>query len=55
MFVNQQILQTLHVIALKVRVPKSVPAYTVHRNCASGFESITQAHDKINAVEETFI
>ena len=37
------------VIALKAGVPKSVPAYTVHRNCASGFESITQAHDKINA------
>ena len=37
------------VIALKSGVPKSVPAYTVHRNCASGFESITQASDKINA------
>ena len=37
------------VIALKSGVPKCVPAYTVHRNCASGFESITQAHDKINA------
>lgn len=37
------------VIALKSGVPKGVPAYTVHRNCASGFESITQAHDKINA------
>ena len=37
------------VIALKAGVPKNVPAYTVHRNCASGFESITQAHDKINA------
>ena len=37
------------VIALKSGVPKNVPAYTVHRNCASGFESITQAHDKINA------
>ena len=37
------------VIALKAGVPKIVPAYTVHRNCASGFESITQAHDKINA------
>ena len=37
------------VVALKAGVPKSVPAYTVHRNCASGFESITQAHDKINA------
>jgi acetyl-CoA C-acetyltransferase/acetyl-CoA acyltransferase len=37
------------VIALKAGVPKKVPAYTVHRNCASGFESITQAFDKINA------
>jgi acetyl-CoA C-acetyltransferase/acetyl-CoA acyltransferase len=37
------------VISLKSGVPKSVPAYTVHRNCASGFESITQASDKINA------
>ena len=37
------------VITLKSGVPKCVPAYTVHRNCASGFESITQAHDKINA------
>ena len=37
------------VIALRSGVPKSVPAYTVHRNCASGFESVTQVADKINA------
>jgi acetyl-CoA acetyltransferase family protein len=37
------------VIALRAGVPKSVPAYTVHRNCASGFESVTQVSDKINA------
>lgn len=33
-------------IALRVGVPQSVPAVTVHRNCASGFESITYAYDK---------
>jgi acetyl-CoA C-acetyltransferase/acetyl-CoA acyltransferase len=37
------------VIALRSGVPKNVPAYTVHRNCASGFESVTQVSDKINA------
>jgi acetyl-CoA C-acetyltransferase/acetyl-CoA acyltransferase len=37
------------VIALRAGVPKNVPAYTVHRNCASGFESVTQVSDKINA------
>lgn len=37
------------VIALRSGIPKSVPAYTVHRNCASGLEAITQAYDKINS------
>jgi acetyl-CoA acetyltransferase family protein len=37
------------VIALRAGVPDSVPANTVHRNCASGFEAITQAADKIAA------
>ena len=37
------------VIALRAGVPASVPAVTVHRNCASGFEAITQAAEKINA------
>lgn len=37
------------VIALKAGLPNSVPAFTVHRNCASGMESITTAMDKILA------
>jgi acetyl-CoA acetyltransferase family protein len=37
------------VIALRSGVPDSVPAFTVHRNCASGFEAITQAAEKIAA------
>lgn len=35
------------VIALKAGIPQKVPAYTVHRNCASGMESITSAANKI--------
>ncbi|MBI2517974.1 MAG: thiolase family protein [Opitutae bacterium] len=34
------------VIALRAGVPESVPAITVSRNCASGFEAITQASDQ---------
>ena len=37
------------VIALKAGLPIEVPAYTVHRNCASGMESITDAATKISA------
>ena len=37
------------VIALRAGIPQSVPAVTVHRNCASGFEALTQAQDKILA------
>jgi acetyl-CoA C-acetyltransferase/acetyl-CoA acyltransferase len=37
------------VIALLAGVPASVPAWTVHRNCASGFEAITQAADQLAA------
>jgi acetyl-CoA acetyltransferase family protein len=37
------------VIALRAGIPKSVPAITVHRNCASGCEAITQAQEKILA------
>src|SRR5271169_3549746 len=37
------------VIALRAGVPQSVPAVTVHRNCASGCEAITQAHEKMIA------
>ena len=35
------------VVALRAGVPRSVPAFTVHRNCASGVEAITQAADKV--------
>ena len=35
------------VIALRSGVPRSRPAHTVHRNCASGFEAITTAAEKI--------
>ena len=35
------------VAALEAGVPRSVPAFTVHRNCASGIESIAQAVAKI--------
>ena len=37
------------VIALRAGVPARVPAMTVHRNCASGFESLTTAADRIAA------
>jgi acetyl-CoA acetyltransferase family protein len=37
------------VIALRAGVPESVPAVTVHRNCASGFEAVTQAAEKMIA------
>ncbi|MBI4626785.1 MAG: thiolase family protein [Verrucomicrobia bacterium] len=37
------------VIALRAGVPERVAAMTVQRNCASGFEAITQAAEKIAA------
>ena len=37
------------VIALRAGIPKSVPAFTVSRNCASGCEAVTQAQEKISA------
>lgn len=43
------------VIALKAGLPKEVPAYTVHRNCASGMESLTTAACKIWANEAEII
>jgi acetyl-CoA acetyltransferase family protein len=39
------------VIALLAGVPKTVPAFTVHRNCASGMEAVIQAAIKIKAGE----
>ena len=37
------------VIALRAGVPAAVPAVTVHRNCASGFEAITTAYERMLA------
>lgn len=37
------------VIAIKAGLDNKVPAYTVHRNCASGMEAFTSAFLKINA------
>ncbi len=35
------------VIALKADLPERIPAFTVHRNCASGMEAMTSATSKI--------
>lgn len=37
------------VISLRSGIPESVPAVTVHRNCASGFEAVTQAQERMCA------
>lgn len=37
------------IIALRSGVPAHVPAATVHRNCASGMEAITTAHQRLAA------
>jgi len=37
------------VIALNAGIPIAVPAHTVHRNCASGMQAITDAAEKIQA------
>lgn len=37
------------VIALEAQVAKSIPAHTVHRNCASGMQAVTDAAEKIQA------
>ncbi len=39
------------VIALLAGIPKTTPAYTVHRNCASGMESVINAALRIKAGE----
>ncbi len=39
------------VIALLSGIPMTTPAFTVHRNCASGIESVTSAGLKIHAGE----
>jgi acetyl-CoA acyltransferase len=43
------------VIALLAGIPKQVPAVTVHRNCASGMESIAQAYERIAAGQADLI
>ncbi len=37
------------VIALRSGFPIATPAHTVHRNCASGMEAITQAFDRVSS------
>ncbi len=37
------------IIALRAGVPEEVPAVTVHRNCASGFEAVTTAYERMAA------
>ncbi len=37
------------VVALESGIPKEKPAYTVHRNCASAMEAVTQGYMKIKA------
>lgn len=37
------------VVSLRAGIPASVPAATVQRNCASGLESLTTAHERMTA------
>jgi acetyl-CoA C-acetyltransferase/acetyl-CoA acyltransferase len=39
------------VIALMAKVPQSVPAFTINRNCASGLDSVVEAAFRIRAGE----
>ena len=39
------------VLAIRAGFQNSIPAYTVHRNCASGMESVSSACAKINSGE----
>ncbi len=43
------------VIALYGGIPKDKKAYTVNRNCASGFESVTSAIEKISAGQNEIV
>ena len=40
------------VIALRAGIPERVPAITVHRNCASGCEALTQAAEKTAVIHD---
>ncbi len=44
---NARAANIARVSALRAGLPDSVPAWTVHRNCASGFEAITEAADQV--------
>ena len=39
------------IIAIKAGFAQSIPAYTVHRNCASGMQAISSAIEKIHSKE----
>jgi acetyl-CoA C-acetyltransferase/acetyl-CoA acyltransferase len=43
------------VVALKAGIPANVPAHTVHRNCASGMESITTGANQILLGESSVV
>lgn len=43
------------VISLLGGIPKDKKAYTVHRNCASGFEAVTSAFEKIVAGQDQVV
>lgn len=43
------------VIALRAGIPKQIPAYTVHRNCASGMQAVTSAFTQIMAGESEVV
>lgn len=43
------------VSALMAGFPKKTPAASVHRNCASGFEALTQSSEKVRAGEAKII
>ena len=43
------------VVALSAKVPQSVPAFTVNRNCASGLESLVEAAYRIRAGEAELV
>ncbi len=43
------------VIALEAGLDKKTSAYTVHRNCASGMEALSQAYDKISSGRSNII
>ena len=43
------------VISLSAGIPKSKKAYTVHRNCASGFEAVTSGIEKISIGQDEIV